>query len=118
MFLDRSLETKGGNPCLKKQSLSKLLHIKEKLNLMIFGEFLKQNNITVYLIIELLINDTKFMLIILYNTNTANRQQRFSGFIQRCLYYIFISQNFQEITKHIEILNAISTDHSPDSCSF
>ena len=79
---------------------------------MIFGEFLKQNNITVYLIIELLINDTKFMLINLYNTNTANRQQRFSGFIQRCLYYIFISQNFQEITKHIEILNAISTDHS------
>ena len=30
-FLDRSF--KGGNPCLKKQSLSKLPHIKEKLNL-------------------------------------------------------------------------------------
>ena len=32
LFLDRSLETKGGNACLKKQSLSKLLHIKEKLS--------------------------------------------------------------------------------------
>ena len=33
MFLDRRLEAKGGNPCLKKQSLSKFLYIKEKLNL-------------------------------------------------------------------------------------
>ena len=33
LFLDRSLEVKGGNHCLKKQSLSKLLHIKEKLDL-------------------------------------------------------------------------------------
>ena len=33
LFLDRSLQAKGGNSCLKKQSISKLLHIKEKLNL-------------------------------------------------------------------------------------
>ena len=33
LFLNRSLETKGGNPCLEKQSLRKLLHKKEKLNL-------------------------------------------------------------------------------------
>ena len=33
LFLNRSLEAKGGNPCLKKESLSKLLQIKEKLNL-------------------------------------------------------------------------------------
>ena len=33
LFLDRSLEAIGDNPCLKKHSLSKLLHIKEKLNL-------------------------------------------------------------------------------------
>ena len=48
-FLDWSLEAKGGNPCLKKQSRSKLLHIKNKLNLqyVIFGksQILKQNNI-------------------------------------------------------------------------
>ena len=33
LFLNRSLEAKGGNPCLKKQSLSKVLNIKKKLNL-------------------------------------------------------------------------------------
>ena len=33
LFLDQSLEAKGGNLCLKKQSLSKLLQVKEKLNL-------------------------------------------------------------------------------------
>ena len=33
LFLDRSLEAKGGFPCPEKQSLSKLLHMKEKLNL-------------------------------------------------------------------------------------
>ena len=33
LVLDRSLETKGGNACLKNQSLWKLFHIQEKLNL-------------------------------------------------------------------------------------
>ena len=33
LFLDRILEAKGGNPCLKKQLLNKLFHIKEGLNL-------------------------------------------------------------------------------------
>ena len=33
LLLDRSLETKVGNPFLKKQSFSKLLHKKENLNL-------------------------------------------------------------------------------------
>ena len=33
LFLDRSLEAKGGFPCPEKQSLSKLLHMKEKSNL-------------------------------------------------------------------------------------
>ena len=41
-----------------------------------------------------------------------------SVFLQRRLDYIFISQNLQEIAKHTEILNAISTDHSPVLCSF
>ena len=31
---------------------------------------------------------------------------------------MFISQNFQEIVKDTEILNAISTDYSPVLCSF
>ena len=33
LFLGRILEAKGDNLCLKKQSVSKLLHIKEKLSL-------------------------------------------------------------------------------------
>ena len=33
LFLNRSLEAKGGNPCPKKQLLSKLLHSKETFNL-------------------------------------------------------------------------------------
>ena len=33
MFTDRNLEVKGGNTRLKKQSLGKLFHIKEKLDL-------------------------------------------------------------------------------------
>ena len=33
LFLDQSLETKGGNPCLKNQSLSKLFYTKGKLDL-------------------------------------------------------------------------------------
>ena len=79
----------------KKQSLSKLFQIKEKLNLCdiwrIWNSKAKQYTF---------------------------RQQHFSGFIQRRLYYMFISQNFQEIVKDTEILNAISTDYSPVLCSF
>lgn len=33
LFFGRSLDTKVGHSCLKKQSLGKLLHIKEKSNL-------------------------------------------------------------------------------------
>ena len=33
LFFDRNFEVKGSNPCLKMQWLSKLIHIKEKLNL-------------------------------------------------------------------------------------
>ena len=62
LFLDRSLEAKGGNPCLKKQSLSKLLCIKEKLNLCDIWH----------------IQNPKAK-------QYTFRQQRFSGFIQRCL---------------------------------
>ena len=45
------------------------------------------------------------------------RQQNFTGFIQRCLDYIF-AQNFQDIAKHIEILNVIGTGDAPVLCSF
>ena len=77
LFLDRSLEAKGGNLCLKKQSLSKLLHIKEKSNLCDIGR----------------IRNPKAK-------QYSFRQLHFSGFLQRRLDYIFISHNLQEIAKH------------------
>ena len=95
LFLDRSLETKGGNPYLKKQLLSKLLHIKEKLNLCDIWRILNPKA-----------------------KQYTFRQQPFSVFLQRHLDYIFISQSLQEIAKHTAILNAISTSHSPVLCSF
>ena len=89
-FICRSnFRGKSGNPCLKKQSFSKLIHIKEKLNLCDIWR----------------IRNPKAK-------QYTFRQQCFSGFIQRRLDYIFISQNFQEIAKHAEILKTISTDHS------
>ena len=93
LFLDRSIEVKCGNPCLKKQSLSKLVHIKEKLNLCDIWR-IRNPKVKQY----------------------TFRQHHFSGFLQRRLDYSFISQNLQEIAKDTEILNAISTDHSPVSC--
>ena len=80
---------------ISKESLSKLLHIKEKLNLCDIWR----------------IRNPKAK-------QYTFRQQHFSGFLQRRLDYIFISQNLQEIAKPTEILNAISTDHSPVLCSF
>ena len=72
----------------KKQSPSKLLCIKEKLNLCDIWK----------------IQNPKAK-------HYTFRQHHFSGFIQRCLDYIFIS-------KQTEILNSISKDHSPVLCSF
>ena len=95
LFLGRILEAKGDNLCLKKQSVSKLLHIKEKLSLCDIW-WIRNPKAKQY----------------------TSRQQHLSGFIQRCLDYIFISHIFQEIAIHAEILNTISTDHSPVLCSF
>ena len=39
------------------------------------------------------------------------RRKHFPGFIQRRLEYIFVSQNLQESTINVDILNAVSTDH-------
>ena len=89
------LEAKGGNPFLKENSLSKLLPIKEKLNLRDIWR-IRNPKVKQY----------------------TFGQQPFSGFIQRHLDYIFISQNFPERAKHTEILNATSTNHSPVLCSF
>ena len=46
------------------------------------------------------------------------RQNHFSGFIQRRLDYIFISNSVQEYIDATDILPAISTDYSPILISF
>ena len=46
------------------------------------------------------------------------RQKHFTGIIQRRLDYIFVSNVLQESVKKTEILNALSSDHSPVFCSF
>ena len=45
------------------------------------------------------------------------RQKHFSGFIQPRLDYIFVSKDLHERTRYVDILNAVSTNHSPVFCS-
>ena len=94
LYLNRSLDAKGGSPLLKKRSVSELIKIKEKLDLCDIWRVRNPKKI-----------------------NYTFRQQHFSGLIQRRLDYVFISQNFQEMIKKTEIFAAISTDHSPVFCS-
>ena len=42
--------------------------------------------------------------------------QKMFWIIQRRLDYNFISQNLQERKRNVDILNAVSTDHSPAFC--
>ena len=44
------------------------------------------------------------------------RKNHFSGFIQRRLDYIFISNNIQECFKKVSILPSFCSDHSPITC--
>ena len=45
------------------------------------------------------------------NKTFTFRQKHFSGFNQRRLDYIFVSQNPQDRTRNAGILNAVSTNH-------
>ena len=44
------------------------------------------------------------------------RKNHSSGFIQRRLDYIFITNNIQEYFKKVSILSSFCSDHSPISC--
>ena len=94
LFFNSTLEAKGGSPTLKKHSLTKLIEINEMLD--------------VYDIWR--IRNPKIK-------GFTFRQKHFSGFIQRRLDYIFISQNLQESINKVKILNSFSSDHSPVFCS-
>ena len=85
-----SLESLGGNPCLKKKSIAKLIQIKEKFDLCDIWR----------------IRNPKIK-------RFTFRQQHISGFTQRRLDYFFLSNLLQESVNKTDILAAFSTDHSP-----
>ena len=90
LFLDLHLETSGGNPTLKRKSISKLLQILEKNNLIDIWRIRNPSS-------------KRFTF----------RKNHFSGFIQRRLDFVFISNNFQEFIKNIDVLSSFCSDHSP-----
>ena len=90
LFFDQKLESADGNPILKKLGVSKLIELKESLN---FCDIWRIRNP----------KPKAFTF----------RQRHFSGILQRRVDYLFISNNIQESTKNVKILNALSTDHSP-----
>ena len=76
LVFDCNLEACGGNPVLKKKSLTKFIEIKESLNLCDIWR----------------IRNPKFR-------QHTFRQNHSSGFIQRRLYYFFVSYVLQERVK-------------------
>ena len=94
VFFNSPLETTGGNVKLKTRTVGKFLELKEKFDLSDISR-LKHPKTKTF----------------------PFRQKHLSGFIQRRLDYIFVSQNLQERTRNVDILNAVSTDHSPVFCS-
>ena len=95
LIFDKNLEFGGENPLLKKHSLSEIIKLNENLNLC-----------DIYRVH----NPHKKLF--------TFRQKHFTGSIQRRLDYIFVSNTLQESVKKTEILNALSSDHSPVFCSF
>ena len=90
VIFDISLESLGGNPCLKKKSIAKLIQIKEKFDLCDIWR----------------IRNPKIK-------RFTFRQQHISGFIQRRLDYFFLSNLLQESVNKTDILAIFSTYHSP-----
>ena len=88
-MFDIILESLVGNPCLKKKLLAKLIQIKEKFNLCDMSR----------------IRYPKIK-------RSIFQQQHISGFIQRRLDYVFVSNLPQYSVNKPDVLAAFSTDHS------
>ena len=93
MFFSASLEETSGNAKLKTRMVGKFLEIKDKFDLCDIWRIKHPKTKTL-----------------------TFRQKHFSGFIQRRLAYTFVSQNFQERTRNVDLFNAVSTDHLPVFC--
>ena len=90
VFFNLKLDGAGGNPTLKRKALAKLIELKETYDLCDFWR----------------IRNTKVKQL-------TFTQQHPSGFIQRRLDYIFVSNGFQEFVSTADILTPILTDHCP-----
>ena len=94
-FFDTTLEASGGNPTIKKNTLTKFIELKENFNLCDIWR--------------------------IRNPKTKRftfRQKHASGFIQRRLDYFFISTNLQYSAKKTDVLASFCSDHSPILLSF
>ena len=90
LCLNSKPERDGVNPLYKNRSVTKLIKLKEK-----------------HTLTDICRNQKPYVKIYTF------RENHFSGFIQRCLDYIFISNSIQEYIDPTNILPALSTDHSP-----
>ena len=95
IFFDASLDAKGGTPTLKSRSINKLIELNETLDLCDIWRIRNSKK----------------------RKYTFRQKHVLSGIIQLRLDYIFISQNLQEYVKKSDVLNPLSTDHSPVFCS-
>ena len=87
------MEATGGNAKLKTRTVGKFLELKDKFDLCDIWRIKHPKTKTF-----------------------TFRQKHFSGFIQRRLDYIFVSQDLQERKRNVDTLNAVST-YSPVFCS-
>ena len=90
LFFNISFETQGGNPILKKKSLTELIETKESLDLRDLWR----------------IRDPK-------SKRFTFHQNHDSGRIQRRLDYFLISNVLQETVIRADVLTSFCSDHSP-----
>ena len=90
LLFDSKLDAQGGTPTMKKKSLAKIIELKESQDLCNIWRIRNMKS-------------KQFIFI----------QKCSSGFIQLRPDHIFISNTLQELLTTTEILNPISTDHSP-----
>ena len=95
LFFNSKLESDEGNSVYKNRFVTKLIELKDKYTLTDIWRIRNP-----------------------YIKGYTFRQNDFSGFIQRCLDYIFISNSIQEYIDATDILLALSTGHSHNLISF
>ena len=89
VFFNSNLEASGGNPALKKKSVSKLIQLLEKYDLIDIWRIRNP-----------------------FSKRYTFRKNHFSGYIQRHLDYIFVFNTPQELLQQTSILSSFCSNHS------